>query len=49
VLPHDNGADPGLIKAAMDAVRQWQYQPTLLNGVPVQVVTTITVAFRLDG
>jgi TonB family protein len=44
-----NDADPDLIKAAMDAVRQWRYQPTLLNGVPVEVVTTITVVFRLDG
>ena len=43
-----NGVDPALIKAAMDAVRQWRYQPTLLNGVPVEVATTITVAFRLD-
>jgi outer membrane biosynthesis protein TonB len=44
-----NDVDPGLIRAAMNAVRQWRYQPTLLNGVPVEVVTTITVAFRLDG
>ena len=43
-----NDADSDLIKTAMNAVRQWQYQPTLLNGVPVEVVTTITVAFRLD-
>ena len=43
-----NGADPALTKAAMDAVRQWQYQPTLLNGVPVEVATTITIVFRLD-
>ena len=43
-----NDVDPDLIKAAMDAVRQWRYQPTLLNGVPVEVVTTITVVFRLD-
>jgi len=48
-LSPDNDADPDLIKAAMDAARQWQYQPTLLNGVPVEVVTTITVSFRLDG
>jgi TonB family protein len=41
--------DPALTKAAMDAVRQWKYTPTLLNGEPVEVVTTITVAFRLDG
>jgi hypothetical protein len=32
----------------MDAVGQWRYQPTLLNGVPVEVATTITVVFRLD-
>jgi TonB family protein len=43
-----NGAAPALIKAAMDAVGQWRYQPTLLNGVPVEVATTITVVFRLD-
>ena len=40
---------PLLVKAAMDAVRQWRYKPTLLNGEPVEVDTTITVAFRLGG
>jgi TonB family protein len=40
--------DTELAKAAMDAVRQWHYQPTLLNGLPVEVVTTIAVTFRLD-
>jgi len=44
-----NDADPEFVKAAMDAVQQWHYQPTLLNGEPVEVVTTITVAFRLKG
>jgi TonB family protein len=39
---------PGLAKAAMDAVSQWAYQPTLLNGQPVEVVTTVTVEFRLE-
>ncbi len=39
--------DPGLAKAALDAVREWRYEPTLLNGEPVEVVTTITVNFRL--
>lgn len=43
-----NDADPSLTSAAMAAVGQWRYQPTLLNGLPVEVVTTITVAFRLD-
>ncbi len=38
---------PLLIQAAIDAVRQWRYQPTLLNGEPVQVVTTIDVVFTL--
>jgi TonB family protein len=43
-----NDPDPTLTKAAMDAVREWRYQPTLLNGEPVEVVTTISVGFRLD-
>ena len=41
--------DPRLVKAALDAVRQWRYQPTLLNGEPVEVDTTITVSFVLGG
>jgi TonB family protein len=36
---------PGLDDAALDAVRQWQFTPTLLNGVPVSVVMTVTVNF----
>lgn len=40
--------DPELAQAARDAVSQWRYQPTLLNGQPVEVVTTITVNFRLE-
>jgi protein TonB len=39
---------PLLVKAALDAVRQWRYRPTLLNGEPVEVETTITVIFRLQ-
>jgi protein TonB len=34
-----------LIQAAVDAVRQWRYQPTTLNGQPVEVITTIDVNF----
>lgn len=34
-------------RAAVDAVRQWRYRPTLLNGTPVEVETTITVIFTL--
>lgn len=37
-----------LVGAAMDAVKQWTYRPTLLNGQPVEVDTTITVIFTLD-
>jgi TonB family protein len=37
---------PGLDQAAIDAVRQWVYEPTLLNGVAVPVVATATVNFR---
>ena len=44
----NTAVDPGLVRAALDAVRQWRYQPTLLNGQPVEVVTTITVDFRLE-
>ncbi|HEY3823603.1 MAG TPA: energy transducer TonB [Bryobacteraceae bacterium] len=36
-----------LIAAAMDAVRQWRYQPTLLNSEPVEVITEIDVNFTL--
>lgn len=44
-----NDVDPDLTQAAMSAVRQWRYQPTLLNGVPVEVVTTIEVTFQLGN
>jgi TonB family protein len=39
---------PALDQAALDAVRQWRYEPTLLNGVPVPVITTATVNFALQ-
>jgi protein TonB len=37
---------PLLDQAALDAVRQWEYTPTLLNGVPVPVLVTVTINFR---
>ena len=40
--------DPALADAAMEAVGQWRYEPTRLNGQPVEVVTTISVNFRLE-
>ena len=36
---------PLLDQAALDAVRQWRYEPTLLNGVPTPVIMTVTVNF----
>jgi len=39
---------PLLDGAASDAVRQWRFTPTLLNGVPVQVIMTVTVTFNLN-
>jgi protein TonB len=38
---------PLLDAAAIDAVRQWEYTPTLVNGVPVPVIMTVTANFRL--
>jgi len=38
---------PLLDHAALDAVSQWLYTPTLLNGMPVSVVMTVTVTFML--
>lgn len=38
---------PLLDEAAIAAVKEWRYTPTLLNGVPVPVLMTITVNFRL--
>ena len=40
--------DPILAQAARDAVQQWRYRPTLLNGEPVEVETYITVIFQLQ-
>ena len=39
---------PLLVQAALDAVRQWKYRPTTLNGEPVEVDTTIDVIFSLN-
>jgi protein TonB len=39
--------NPLLDAAALDAVRRWEFTPTLLNGIPVAVLMTVTVDFRL--
>jgi len=39
---------PLFAEAALAAVRQWKYRPTLINGRPVPVMMTVTVTFRLQ-
>ena len=39
---------PMLQQAALDAVSHWRYRPYLLNGVPVEVETTVNVIFKLN-
>jgi len=39
---------PLLDEAAIEAVRQWTYTPTLLNGVPVPIIMTVTVNFTMQ-
>jgi TonB family protein len=39
--------DPRLSEVAIEAVKQWMYKPTLLNGEPIEVVTEIEVNFTL--
>jgi len=43
-----NTVDPRLAQAALDAVKQWVYQPALLNGEPIETLTTITLDFQLE-
>ncbi|WP_260703669.1 energy transducer TonB [Edaphobacter flagellatus] len=38
-------SNPSFEKTALDAVRQWKYQPFLLDGIPAKVITTIRVLF----
>jgi TonB family protein len=41
-------AHPELAQAAVDAVQQWRFEPTLLNGSPVEVVMSVSVSFSLE-
>ena len=43
----DSGADSRLVDAAVKAVREWRYRPTLLNGQPVEVETVMEINFTL--
>ncbi|HET9272232.1 MAG TPA: TonB family protein [Vicinamibacterales bacterium] len=40
---------PMLDQAALDAVKQWRFTPTLLNGAPQEVIMTVTMSFTLGG
>lgn len=43
--PGDTAPHPALVKAAVDAVRRWEFQPTWLNGAPVETNIAIAVTF----
>ncbi len=45
--PINTVVDRRLVTAAMEAVLKWRYHPTLLNGQPIEALTTISVAFQL--
>ncbi len=42
------GGDPMFFQSALDAVSQWRYRPTILNGQPVQIDTHITVIYTMQ-
>jgi TonB family protein len=43
------GGQAMLQEAALEAVKQWEYTPTYLNGVPVEVIMNVTVNFKLSA
>ena len=45
---HVMNGNPLLVQAAVDAVKQWKYRPTYLNGKPVEVLTEVDVRFTLS-
>lgn len=42
------GGDPMFFQSALDAVSQWRYKPTILNGQPVEIDTHITVIYNMS-
>lgn len=42
-------SQPMLDQAALDAVKQWRFTPTVLNGAPVEVIMTVTMNFTFSG
>jgi hypothetical protein len=49
LVPSEKAPAPEFIDSALEAVRQWKYTPTLLNGQPVEVNISIAVAYRRMG
>ena len=47
--PEDESGPRELIQASIDAVRQWTYEPTSLNGKPCYVLTRIDVNFEISS
>jgi TonB family protein len=47
VRPKNSQVHPDLIQAAAESLKRWRYEPTLLNGRPVEVITIVTSNFRL--
>ena len=47
VKPKNSQVHADLMRAAVESLEQWRYEPTLLNGRPVEIVTTVTFDFRL--
>jgi TonB family protein len=47
--PRGGDSLQALDQAAVDAVKQWRFTPTRLNGVPIPIVMTVTVQFRLQN
>jgi TonB family protein len=53
-IPHsltvqNSAVNQAFVNAAMNAVSQWRYRPTLLNGEPIEVITTVEVDFKLSS
>jgi periplasmic protein TonB len=47
-LVYESGP-PMLMSSAIEAVKKWRYKPTILNGEPVAVNTTISVTYELNN
>jgi len=46
---HPVSGDPALVDAAVDAVKQWHYEASRINGQPIDVQKRIVVKFTLSG